>query len=92
MEPSLIIIVSLCGLIVTALFCYVAFCCFIRNRRLNRERLGKIIYLLLLTLISFPLYRKFRQKVEEFARRVRDRNEKYETCQVAVTYPDPDEP
>jgi len=36
--------------------------------------------------------RDFQRKVEEFARRERDRNEKFENSELSVTYPDPNEP
>ena len=36
--------------------------------------------------------RDFQRKVEEFARKERDINEKFESCSVSVTYPDPSEP
>merc|ERR1712117_126349 len=63
--------------------------------------LGAALVLALFGYFTFTCYirhtrlareRKLKLKVEEFARKERDRNEKYDKSDVAVTYPDPNEP
>ena len=36
--------------------------------------------------------RDLQRKVEAFARKERDRNEKFDNSELSVTYPDPNEP
>ena len=41
---------------------------------------------------EFLFDREFQRKVEEFAKRERERNEKFENSDMAITFPDPNEP
>lgn len=46
----------------------------------------------MMNVINWLFVRELQRKVEEFARRERDRNEKFNSSDLATTYPDPNEP
>ena len=88
----MIAVIAVALLIVFAVVVYAVFHKVVVSKRKRKERFVYLVY--------FPhskhhdVYRELQEKVDQFARREKERHEKQllESPVIAVTYPDPNEP